>query len=192
MTVKTLNGKNTQHRNLADFRLKYLNRPYLSEVEEALVGKLLTSSSDIPPSKHDVSLFSHLRDISFDDLDADVKFIIGVKHCEAWLLATDFQRGGQGQPLGLKTLFGWTLLGLNGKSKSNKITCNAIATDDLTLKNKLKDLFYWDFPLVNEEELGESEDNRRAIKMLEESIRFNGRWSLPCPGVTDEKTPLKR
>ena len=49
-----------------------------------------------------------------------------------------------------------------------------MSVDDANIGRELKDLFYWDFPLVNEEEIGESEDNRRAIKMLKESIRFDG------------------
>ena len=117
MTVKTLNGNNTQFRNLADFRLESLDKTYAADVEEALVGKLLTSSSDLPPSKRDLSRFSHLRDITFDDLDSGVEFIIGISHCAAWLLATDSRRGGYREPLAIKTLFGWTILGCNGKPR---------------------------------------------------------------------------
>ena len=117
MTVKTVNSEDTRHRNVADFRLESLDREYVADVEEALVGKLLTSSSDIPPCRRDLSDLPYLQDVQFDEIDADVAFIIGVAHWEAWL-GGEVRRGKRRQPLATKTLFGWTLIGRNGKVKS--------------------------------------------------------------------------
>ena len=61
MTVKTVNSEDTRHRNVANFRLESLDRQYVADVEEALVGKLLTSSSDIPPCRRDLSDLPYLR-----------------------------------------------------------------------------------------------------------------------------------
>ena len=86
MTVKTVSGADTQDRKLANFTLRSLTGSYNADVEEALVGKLLTSSSDCPPCRRDVSEFSHLSDITFDDINNGdkIEFIIGVGHCATW------------------------------------------------------------------------------------------------------------
>ena len=66
----------------------------------------------------------------------------------------------------------------NGKSRSNKIVSHSIATDDVSLKEGLDNLFYHDFGLlVNEEEMGESKDNRQAIEMLQKTIHFDNKIS---------------
>ena len=186
MTVKTVSGADTQDRKLANFTLRSLTGSYNADVEEALVGKLLTSSSDCPPCRRDVSKFSDLSDITFDDINNGdkIEFIIGVGHCATWF-GVDCRRGAYRQPLALKTDFGWTLVGCNGKSRSNEIVSHAIATDDASLKEGLDNLFYHDFGLlVNEEEMGESEDNRRAIEMLRETIHFDskiGKYVVALP-----------
>ena len=57
MTVKTVNSTDTQNRN---FTLRSITGSYNADVKEALVGKLLTSNSDCPPCRRNVSKFSHL------------------------------------------------------------------------------------------------------------------------------------
>ena len=74
MTVKTVNSADTRHHNVADFRLESLDGLYVADVEEALVGRLLTSSSDIPPCKRDTLNLPYFRDVQFNKIDADVDF----------------------------------------------------------------------------------------------------------------------
>ena len=65
------------------------------------------------------------------------------------------------------------MAGAYGKVDPLSVTCNALTLDDNILHREIEKIFYNDFMLVTEEELGESEDNRRAIRFLEESIRFD-------------------
>ena len=49
MTVKTVSCTNIQDRKLAKFTLRSITGSYNANIEEALVGKLLTSNSNCPP-----------------------------------------------------------------------------------------------------------------------------------------------
>ena len=58
-------------------------------------------------------------------------------------------------------------------------------TDNRILKDAIDKIFYNDFPaIVSEEEYGKSADNRRAIKLLQESIYFDeekGKFVVALP-----------
>ena len=173
LSVHTLDNSIKQNRRLVNLRLESLDRQYVVNVNEALVGKLLTSSSDIPPAKRDTSVYDYLQGVDFIDIDAEIQFIISATHSYTWH-AVPYRRGTPRQPLALKTSFGWTLIGNAGGPRSNEISCNAISTDDLELRDAIQDIFYQDFPdLVNEDEMGISEDNRKAVKIVKNSIHFN-------------------
>ena len=154
LAVRTVDHSVKQDRKLVNLRLESLDRKYVVRVNEALVGKLLTSSSDIPPAKCDTSVYNYLQGVDFIDVEAEVEFIISASHSHTWL-AVPYRRGTPRQPLALKTSFGWTLIGNAGGPQSNEISCNAISTDNLELREAIQDVFYQDFPdLVNEDEMG--------------------------------------
>ena len=102
--MKTLDSVIIGKRSTTNFMLQSLDSSYWADVDGALVADMLTSDSDIPPSKRNISGYPHLTDLVFDDLDSSVQMIIGVAHIEAWL-GGGIRRGGQHQPLGLKTDF---------------------------------------------------------------------------------------
>ena len=61
---------------------------------------------------------------------------------------------------------------------------SALSLDNDILKEDLQRIFYHDFPLVTEEEYGNSQDNRKAVRLLEDSIRFDedkGKFVVALP-----------
>ena len=184
LAVRTVDHSVKQDRKLVNLRLKSLDRQYVVRVNEALIGKLRTSSSDIPPAKRDTSAYNYLQGVDFINVDAEVQFIDSASHSHTWL-AVPFRRGTPRQPLALKTSFGWTLIGNAGGPRSNEISCNAISTNDLELREAIQDIFYQDFPdLVNEDEMGISEDNHRAVEIVKNLICFNktiGKYQVALP-----------
>ena len=134
ITLKTVDNYDTQNRRLADFRLESLDGLYKAEINEGLVGQLLTSSSDVPPFRRDITDYPHLHGIDFPRVDGEIELIVGISHCATWVGNWECRRGLSRQPLGLKTAFGWTLIGCCGKqARSNKIACDAITIDNTSL-----------------------------------------------------------
>ena len=140
MSVKTLDSVIFGKRSTTNFMLQSLDLSYRADVDGALVADMLTSDSDIPPSKRNVSGYPHLTDLVFDDLDSSVQMIIGVAHIEAWL-GGGIHQGGQHQPLGLKTDFGWTLVGACGRANLLNIVSHAVATDNQELSAIIDKIF---------------------------------------------------
>ena len=172
MSVKTLDSVIVGNRSTTNFALQSLDSSYSADVDGALVADMLTSDSDIPPSKRDVSGYPHLADLVFDDLDSSVQMIVGVAHIQAWL-GGGIRRGGQYHPLGLKTDFGWTLLGACGRTNPSNIVSHAISADNQELSANIDKIFYNDFAVVSEEEIGDSEEHREAIRQLDATFRFD-------------------
>ena len=172
VTIQTIDASATSERRFTDFRLEALNESYDANVEGALVGILLTSESDQAPAKRQMDKWPHAEGISFEDHESKVHLILGAAHAEAWMGA-ELRRGPQGAPHFLNTLFGWTAVGGGKNTNSNRIGCYATSLDDDGLRRDFRKIFDHDFKAVSEAEIGDSVENKEAIKQLEESIRFD-------------------
>ena len=184
LTVTTLGNTSTGEKVLALYRLESVDSLYKADIEGALVGDLLTGSGDLHPSRRNLMKYSHLSSLDFgDDNGAELEMIIGVAHIDTWI-AGDVRRGPSNQPMGIRTAFGWTIVGSQGRTNSTNITVSALSLDNDLLKEDLQRIFYHDFPLVTEEEYGNSQDNRKAVRLLEDSIHFcedRGKFVVALP-----------
>merc|ERR1711911_308418 len=151
---------------------------------DALVGDLLTSERDIPPFLRDLSDQLHIRDIKFPEAEGGVMMIIGAAHADA-AVAQEIRRGPSGSLTCFRCLFGWTVCGKTGKRGRDIASINAIATDDRVLNDNIDRIFYHDFAssIVSQEEMGDSLENVRACKTLEEKTYF-------CPIVKKYFAPV--
>ena len=173
LRVVTIDSEILSRRKLAKFSIESLEEEYKADVTEALVGQILTGESDIPPHRRDISAMPHLEGISFQKSNEGVHLIVGAAHAEAWI-PSEIRRGGEKETLlGLRCKFGWTVVGRHGTACNSDIAVNAISADNIQLKESLDRIFYHDFAIVSEEELGESKGNKDAIAQLAKSIRFD-------------------
>ena len=98
--------------------------------------------------------------------------IISVTHADTW---TDgpFIRGPRKTQTAMWTEWGYTVFGLGGQRPSSNATVNLLAVDNTAVRHDIDRIFYHDFPQVTAKEMGDSQENRKAIKMLMEGIRFD-------------------
>ena len=175
LTLVTLDSRENMKRAFVGVSVESIDKEYVADVRNALVGNLLTSETDLPPAKRDVSKYSHLSDIVFEDHDAKVEMIVGAAHVDAWVFPSPehCRKGTQDQPRGLFTKFGWTMVGIAGKRRSNSIACHQISIDDASLRNNLERIFYQDFASCSEEETGMSVDQKSATQQLIDTTKFD-------------------
>ena len=169
LTVKTLDTIVEGERQLTSMRIESVDASYAVHVEGALVGSTLTGNCDIPPGKRNWSSYPHLSSLVFKDHVAELELIIGCAHGHTWMAPEVVSRGANNQPLGVKTSFGWTVVGACGKCASSSITCNVLSANNERLHQDIDQIFYNDFPIVTDQGMGLS--HRTAIKLLQESIR---------------------
>ena len=172
VTVQTVEGSITEHRQFVDIRIQSIDGSYNAEVSDVLVGKLVAGKTDIPPAKRDTAALRHVENIEFEDIDAGILMIIGVSHAEAWT-GVEMRRGSPRQPMAMKTSFGWTLIGGWANNDTLNIAYQSTVIDNAALHKDLERIFYHDFATVSEEEIGQSRENKNAISQLESSIRFD-------------------
>ena len=98
--------------------------------------------------------------------------ILGVAHAETWIDG-EVRKGGAGKPHLIKTQFGWTAVGGWKRGDIADITCYATEVDDANLRNDFRRIFEHDFATVSEAEVGNSVENKEAVRQLNETIVFD-------------------
>ena len=174
MRVHTVNCEVVEEKTLASFILSSVDGEYKVNISDALTGNLLTGEADVAPCHRDFSDESHLRGIPFPKADGPVQIIIGAAHYDA-TMPTEARRGPSGSLTGFKCGFGWTVAGKSGRRSDDIAVINAIHVDNATLSKSLDRMFYHDFAIVSEEEMGQSEENRRAVERIKKTIYFDKR-----------------
>ena len=183
--VRVLGGESIGPRRVASYIVESIEDDYTAAVPNAMVATLLTTQSDIPPAKRDLSNFDHLSSLPFIDVNDGIGMIIGVSHCTAWTgEKCKTSRGPPGTPMGLWTSFGWTIQGGGGTSGAGSINCNALSAGDNLLRESLDRIYFHDFATVSEEGSGQSKEEKEAIRQLQNSITFDdqrGKYVVGLP-----------
>ena len=104
VTFQTVESNTTAYRYFANLRIQSIDETYGADVDEALVGSLLTSDGDLAPAKRGFDKLPHAHGIQFADFDAKVQMILSVAHAEAWIGAK-IRRGEAKLPSFWKTAF---------------------------------------------------------------------------------------
>ena len=172
MRVHTVNCEVVEEKVLASFILSSIDEEYNVHISNALTGELLTGEADIAPCQRDFTSQSHLRNVPFPKVNGPVQLIIGAAHYDA-TMPVEARRGPSGSLTAFRCGFGWTVAGKSGRRSDDTAVINAIHVDNVALSKSLDRMFYHDFAIVSEEEMGQSEENRRAVKRVMETIYFD-------------------
>ena len=182
MEVITVDNSIIENRRLASFSLQSLDLEYVVDVDDALVGDLLTSERDIPPCDRDYDDQFHIKGVKFPSASGSVRMIIGAAHSDA-AVALECRRGPPGSLTCFRCMFGWTVSSKTGKKGLDVASINAITVDNRDLHEKIDRIFYHDFAsIVSSEEMGESLENQRAVEAIKEKIYFDpvsGKYHAP-------------
>ena len=170
-------------RPIASFSVQSTKGDFESIMENVIVGKIHSAPGEVAPGWREWD-YSHFKDVNFEKFHAGLGMIIGAAHVHLWIPAKDVRIGRKSEPIAIDTPFGWTVLGGGGGGSVSHATSNALAATNAEIASNLQRIFYHDFPLVSDEELGQSRENRDAIKQLADSIRFDekvGKYFVALP-----------
>ena len=112
-----------------------------------------------------------------------VEIILGAAHASTWVTG-EVRQGDPRDPIGIKTDFGWTVLGGGSNRPNPFLSVNSMSISNTQLHEAFMKIFYHDYPCVSEEEMGPSRENQDAIRQLAESIRFDetlGKYVVALP-----------
>ena len=173
VSMTTVEGKVNVVKYLGDLSISSMDESYDCDINDAIFAPFPKARNDIPPIRRDLSKFPHLASVEFPDIEGDkISGIISAAHQSSWL-GGKVIRGPKGQPMAYQTAFGWTLSGCTGKKPINEAASNKISVDDLGLKESMSKIFYNDFTVVSDEQIGDSVEAREAHQQLKDSVRFD-------------------
>ena len=170
--IQTVASQSRRKNFLASFTIESLDGNTVIPIENALVAGRFSGGEELPPSQRDWSQFEHLNGVEFVEARGGIEVIIGVAHASSWVTG-EIRSGGPRDPIGLKTDFGWTVLGCGGQGPNPYLSINSTSISNTQLHDAFMKIFYHDHPCVSEEEMGPSVENQDAIRQLAESIRFD-------------------
>ena len=102
----------------ASFYIEALDGSLAIKVEKALMGELITSKDELPPTNDDIKGYDYMKDVIFDTCeDKTIGLIISAKHAWTWL-QSDLRFGNTDQPIAMRSLWGWSLIGPTAKRQS--------------------------------------------------------------------------
>ncbi len=142
------------------------------------INKLSISSRAIP-LQDDVKKWNHLSHLEFPSVpDKEISILIGTNVPEA-LIITEYKIGPPNSPVGVKTRFGWTLMGKG----SQRAVVNFVDLQEQVEK-------WWNIEstgLLPESKKTMSVEDQRALQKMEDTIKIvNGHYMVGLPWKHDE------
>ena len=182
LSTTGINGLVVKPGYLARFQLESLNGKYVCEVTHGIMDNLKVFPRDVPPAQRKLVGCTHLEGVEFEDFNGEIEAVVGIGHADAFA-PMEVRKGGKYEPSAWRTEFGWTLVGVAGKTKGNEVLCNLVDAESGELTQDMKDCFNRDFDGDNDYS-GDSKDHRDAKRQLDEGVYFDeeiGRYVAPLP-----------
>ena len=135
--------------------------------------------------------------VTFDELeDKSVNMILPMEFGWCWL-GGEVRRSTIDKPIALNTEFGWALAGGKRNEASLLSSCYKVSVqqDDEDIKEDVKQLFRKEFPEILENKVHESEDDKIAMKQMEDTIYFDeeiGHYRVGLPWKTSRKEVVEK
>ena len=161
-------------RDFADFKVSPLDKSFEIEVNDALVGQILTTERDIPPSNSTIATLDYMDDVRFQELsDLTIGIILDASFAWTWV-------GGETR-FRTKNEFGWTTMGTSPDetdSPDPEIDICLLDSEEQSLQEQINLMFRHDFimsghEVFSPEQIHPSAKDQFALKQLEESIKMN-------------------
>ena len=114
-----------------------------------IINVYAVSHLDVPTVKYDASKvknqYHHLRDIAFCDVNGDKVGLLISTNYTYLLIHRDFRVGDPGDPIAVKSVLGWMLVGGSKVMTNNSISCNSLLNTTLkSLNENLKQIWQID------------------------------------------------
>lgn len=158
------------------------------EVPKVWTVERLNISELSIPRDQDVDRWSHLNGIELPEIDnKEVRLLIGCNVPEVfWVL--EEKRGRRGEPVGIRSLLGWTIEGPTEKTgEEDSFNVNFLRLerqgDDETLLQQEEKFWKTDFvDSISSSKVSMSVEDERALRMMEESSKkVSGHYQIALP-----------
>ena len=166
-----------------DLRISSIVNNKMFEAKGAFI--ITVEKFNMPSQKYlGLQRVSHLEGLKLADIRAeDVKVLIGLDIPEAFH-QLDIKSGNKGEPIVIKTPFGWAVFGRQGVCKSNikqiSVNCLSISSEE-DLNNTLRSFWKMDSEIIKvSDEEGLSQDDKNCLAYLDPmTVHKEGKYEVP-------------
>ena len=179
--LSTFNYSGTAMRKLTSCTVEALDGSCILDIGEALVGEILTTEREKPPSIDDIAAHPFMEGtVSFAELDdSHVGIVLSAKYAYCWELGESLSDGPE-KPICIKTAFGWALIGMNSNESASEISLNCCSVEhpDTSILENVDRMLKHDFiaregERFSPEQEHPSRQDMHAVKQFQETIRFD-------------------
>ena len=182
INLGTFDQNSSAQREVASFTVSNLTETFSVDVQNALVGKFLSTENEKPPKSADFVQYDHLKDLVFNELDdTSVGLLLDAKYAESFMAGRVYV-GKSGEPIGVETNFGNTIMGPKPESFDVNVVNNDISAMDIepdVFTEEIRRIFRHDF-ISRESERFPSEmvhpsaDDEWSLQQMKDTLTFNG------------------
>ena len=182
-SVSTISGEREIIGKKASLRLQSLDKA-TNVVMQFLSTDFIPISNDSFAQQQNLSDFKHLRQVNLPELrDEGIDILIGSDYADIIETQLEVRRGNPGEPIAIKTLFGWTV---SGSSKLPNVfdssQINLLKTNDNEVADLLRKLYDQEFSDMNSYKNGLSMEDQRAQQIMNDSaVLINGHYQIKMP-----------
>ncbi|XP_055957967.1 uncharacterized protein LOC126823725 isoform X1 [Patella vulgata] len=181
LTIQTISGKTTHNSSLVSFSVQSAtdSNAEIINIPEAWI--VPTGTFHCPPQVL-LPEWQHLSDLGLSNVtSSDIQILIGANVPEAHI-QTDTLVGDKHQPIGIKTILGWSIMGVAKPDQTNvKVSINLLCKQDTSSLETLVEQFWKteSFGVAHKFETSLSMEDRKSMHILEQSTcLINGHYEV--------------
>ena len=192
--LSTFDSSTETQRDFTNFKVKPLDRSFELDVQEALVGQILTTERDQPPRNSDIAHLDYMKDVHFIELDdPTIGVILDASFAKTWLYSDlEVRQGPSDGVIGLQTKFGWSLIGPSpgqADDYTKEVDVCLLDAEEQSLQEQISLMFRHDFIMTGHdvappEQVHPSQMDEFAEKQMLDSIEFDqkiGHYRVALP-----------
>lgn len=183
----TFDKTTTSLREVASFTVSNLNRTFFLHVNNALIGNMLSTEREQPPTAKEMAKIPHFAGLVFNELeDKTIGLLLDARYAHTFLTG-DVRSGSADDLIAISTSFGWSVI---GRGNAYNVVNNDIDSMDVDvdrISDWIRRMFRSDFIDQSgfpQEHLHMSVYDELSLKQLEETFRRDeqtGRYICGIP-----------
>ena len=191
-------------RDFTNFELLPLDKSFVLNIENALVGQILTTKSDKPPRNIDFARYPYMGDAHVEELDDDTMgVILDARYAHTWV-TDDYRSNSELEPICLKTKWGYTMIGPSPEKSDEDIEPDVsvclLNNQELSFQQEVRRMFRADF-IMPEHEAYPHEQTHPSVrdefsrKQMEDSIVLDpetGHYKVVLPWMEGQAEAARK
>ena len=190
--LSTFDSTIETERDFTNFTIKPLDRSFELDIQNALVGQILTTERDRPPRNSDIAHLDYMSDVHFMELDdPTIGIILDASYAWTWI-GGEIRHGSREDLISVLTKFGWSLIGPSSDQAADtthEADVCVLDSEEKSLQEQIALMFRHDFIMSGHEvappeQLHPSQKDEYALKQMKDSIRLDenlGHYRVALP-----------